>query len=92
MYEARVFPMMIKCSPPALFSAEEFGRFKEMVISGAEVAAAGLDARIRAAAYLIFLYDRDDLLCRRPIHAVMLLHVTKWALEPDRLSPTSNQP
>lgn len=57
------FPMKTKCSPPALFSAEELRRFEEMVISGGEVAAAGLDVRIRAAAYLAFLYDRDDVLC-----------------------------
>ena len=39
------------------------GRFAEMVISAGEVCADGLDERIRAAALLIFLYDRDDVLC-----------------------------
>jgi predicted GNAT family N-acyltransferase len=55
--------MKTKCYPPGQFSDAELGRFAEMVISGGEVCADGLDGRIRAAAFLVFLYDRDDVLC-----------------------------
>lgn len=57
------FPMKSECFPPGKFSSKELGRFAEMVISGGEVSTDGLDARIRAAAYLVFLYDRADVLC-----------------------------